>query len=168
VFFATFDQEVDLKARREIDGAGLHLFQGSREIGFIRDGTVGFVGFVSPEDAALAAKVAHRTLTNRRDPTSAWMPILPDYFLVTEGDRQRIVDPSGIVAALRPHPPDVPGAQDWAVEFELLPEERPDVFAIARARAMWAALLGSGSAGRMRQFIPEAESLQQHQATGRA
>ena len=39
-----------------------------------------------------------------------------------------------------------------ANELELLPRERYDVFALARARAMWAAILGIGVAGRMRQF----------------
>ena len=157
-----------MKARREVGGTGFQLFQGHREIGFVRHGTVGFVGFVSVDDAAFAAKVAHRALASRRDPTSAWMPILPDYSLAAAGDRQLIVDQSGILATLCPHPTDIPAGQDWAVEFKLLPEERPDVFAVARARVMWAALLERGSAGRMRQFIPDAEAVHNHHEAGRA
>ena len=156
-----------MKARREIGGTAFRLFLGEREIGFIRGGTVGFVGFMSADDAAFAGKVAHRTLASRRDPTRPWMPILPDHFLVIEGDRQHVVAPSGILATLRPPASDFPGDEDWGVEFELLPEERPDVIAVARARAMWTALLGSGAAGRMRQFIPGAGAPGHHHATGR-
>lgn len=147
-----------MKARREIGGMAFRLFQGKREIGFIRDGTVGFVGFRSADDAAFAGKVAHRTLASRRDPKWPWLPIRPDHVLVPEDDRQYLVVPSGILATLRPPPSGFPGGEGWGVEFELLPEERPDVFAIARARAMWTALLGSGAAGRMRQFIPDVKS----------
>jgi hypothetical protein len=142
-----------MKARREIGETAFRLFQGKREIGFIRDRTVGFVGFVNAEEAAYAGLVAHQALVNWRDPKRTWMPILlADHFLITEGDRQHVADLSGILATLRPPTSGFPEDEDWGVELELLPEEQPDVFALARARVMWTALLGSGVAGRMRQF----------------
>lgn len=144
-----------MKARRDIGGMAFRLFQGRREIGFIRDGTVGFVGFRSADEAAFAGKVAYRALASRRDPKRPWPPILPDHVLVPEGDRQYLVVPSGRLATLRPPPSGFPGGEGWGVELELLAEERPDVFAVARARVMWTALLGSGAAGRMRQFNPD-------------
>lgn len=157
-----------MRARREIGETAFRLFQGQREIGFIRGETVGFVGLMNADDAAFAGRVAHRTLASRRDPTRPWMPILAaDPFLVAEGDRQHLADPSGILATLRPPASGPPGNEDWGVELELLPEEQPDVIAVARARAMWTALLGSGVAGRMRQFIPGAEAPGHHHAPGR-
>jgi hypothetical protein len=156
-----------VKARRDIGGKAFRLFQGKREIGFIRDGTVGFVGFTNADDAAFAGQVAHRTLASRRDPKRPWLPLLPHHVLVPEGDRQYLVVPSGILATLRPPQSGIPEDEGWGVEFELLAEEQADVFAVARARAMWTALLGSGAAGRMRQFIPHRQAPDPHQASGR-
>lgn len=142
-----------MKARREIGGTGFRLFEGEREVGFIRGGTVGFVGFVNADEAAFAGRVAHLALASRRGTERPWTPSLPaDHFLVTERHRQHVVAPSGILATLRPPALGSPGEEDWGVELQLLPHEQYDILAIARARAMWTGLLGIGVAGRMRQF----------------
>ena len=142
-----------MKARREVDGSGFRLFEGEREIGYIRGKVVGFVGFVSADEAALAGRVAHMALANRRGTERPWSPSLPaDHLLVTEGGSRHVVAPSGILATLRPPAAGSPGGEGWGVELELLPRERYDIFALARARAMWAGILGIGVAGRMRQF----------------
>ena len=141
-----------MRARREFDESGYRLFEGEREIGYILDKVVGFVGFVNAEEAAFAGRVAHLALANRRGTERPWTPSLPaDHILVTEGGSRHVVAPSGILATLRPPAGGLPDGE-WGVELELLPRERYDVFALARARAMWAAILGIGVAGRMRQF----------------
>ena len=142
-----------MKAQREIGGTSYRLFEGNREIGFIRGGTVGFTGFVNAEEAALAGRVAHLALAARRNKPRPWTPSLPpDHRIVTDqGGHQLVVAPEGILATLTPPPA---GKQDggWSVQLELLPGERFEVLTIARARAMWTSLLGFGIAGRMRQF----------------
>lgn len=142
-----------MKARREIGGTAYRLFEGNREIGFIRGGTVGFTGFGNAEEAALAGRVAHLALVARRNKQRPWTPSLPpDHRILTDLDGRRlVVAPEGILATLTPPPP---GQQDggWSVELELIPSERFEVLTIARARAMWTSLLGFGIAGRMQQF----------------
>lgn len=142
-----------MKARRESGETGFRLFEGEREIGFIRDGRVGFTGFVSAADAAYAGRVAHLALAIRRGTETPWTPSLPaDHVLVMEGGREHVVARSGILATLLPPVAGLAGVEDWGVELQLLPQEQYDILAIARARAMWTGMLGSGVAGRMRQF----------------
>ena len=142
-----------MRARREIGETAFRLFQGGREIGFIRGGTVGFVGFMDADQAVYAGRMAHQALVHRRDPARPWMPGLPaDHFLVTEDGEQHVADPAGIFATLRPPASGLPEEGGWGVDLELLREEQADVIALSRARTMWTALLESGAAGRMRQF----------------
>ena len=120
-----------MKARRNIGESAYRLFEGDREIGFIRGGTVGFTGFVTAEEAAL-------------DPE----PALGSSHPHRPGGTRGRGGPGG-------DSPPPPGQQDeggWTVELELMPGERFEVLTIARARAMWTSLLGFGIAGRMRQF----------------
>ena len=143
-----------MKARREIGGTAYRLFEGDREIGFIRGGTVGFTGFVNAEEAALSGRVAHHALVARRNQQRPWTPSLPpDHRILLDQDGRRlVVAPEGILATLTPP---AAGPQDeggWSVELELNSSERFEVLTIARARAMWTSLLGFGVAGRMRQF----------------
>src|SRR5688500_20363422 len=93
-----------MKARREIGGTAYRLFEGDREIGFIRGGTVGFTGFVNTEEAALAGRVAHLALVARRNKQRPWTPSLPpDHRILTEqGGRRLVVGPEGILATLTP------------------------------------------------------------------
>lgn len=143
-----------MKARREIGGTAYRLFEGNREIGFIRGGTVGFIGFVNAEEAALAGRVAHLALAARRNKRRPWTPSLPpDHRILTDQDGRRlVVAPEGILATLTPPPAGQQEEGGWGVELELIPSERFEVLTIARARAMWTSLLGFGVAGRMRQF----------------
>ena len=143
-----------MKARREIVGTAYRLFEGNREIGFIRGGTVGFTGFVNAEEAALAGRVAHLALAARRTKRRPWTPSLPpDHRILSDQDGRRlVVAPEGILATLTPPPPEQQEEGGWSVELELIPSERFEVLTIARARAMWTSLLGFGIAGRMRQF----------------
>jgi hypothetical protein len=142
-----------MKARRDIGGTAYRLFEGNREIGFIRGGTVGFSGFVNAEEAALAGRVAHLALAARRSKRRPWTPSLPaDHRILTDQDGRRlVVAPEGILAALTPPPAGQPD-EGWSIDLELIPSERFEVLTIARARAMWTSLLGFGVAGRMRQF----------------
>jgi hypothetical protein len=142
-----------MKARRDIGGTAYRLFEGNREIGFIRGGTVGFSGFVNAEEAALAGRVAHLALAARRSKRRPWTPSLPaDHrILVDQDGRRLVVAPEGILAALTPPPAGQPD-EGWSIDLELIPSERFEVLTIARARAMWTSLLGFGIAGRMRQF----------------
>jgi hypothetical protein len=161
-------QETDMRARREIGETAFRLFQGGREIGFIRGGTVGFVGFMDADHAAYAGREAHQALLHRRDPARPWMPGRPaTHFIVTEGGRQHVADPSGILATLRPPASGLVEEGVWGVDLELLPEEQADVIAVGRARSMWTALLASGAAGRMRQFREGARRPVITLATGR-
>ena len=141
-----------MRARREIGEAAFRLFQGSREIGFIRGDRVGFVGFMDADEAVYAGRMAHQALVHRRDPGRPWMGLPADHFLVTEGDEQHVAGPSGILATLRPPASGLPEEVGWGVDLELLREEQADVIAVSRARTVWTALLESGAAGRMRQF----------------
>src|SRR5688572_28843523 len=95
-----------MKARREIGGTAYRLFEGDREIGFIRGGTVGFTGFVNAEEAALAGRVAHLALVARRNKQRPWTPSLPpDHRILTDQDGRRlVVAPEGILATLTPPP----------------------------------------------------------------
>lgn len=61
---------------------------------------------------------------------------------------------SVLATLLQPAPEN--SAQGWGFEIQLLPEERLEVFAIARARVMWRALRGTGIYRLMRQFRSEA------------
>jgi hypothetical protein len=142
-----------MRARREIGEATLRLFQGDREIGYIRGRTVGFFGFVNADEAGYAGWVAHVALATRRGPERPWQPgLMAEHLIVREGERQHVVARAGILATLRPPASDPSGEQDWGVELALWPEEEAEVIAVARARTMWTGLLGSGAVGRMRQF----------------
>jgi hypothetical protein len=119
-----------MRARRVGTGSEFRLFQYDREIGRV-DGTgVSFRGFEIPDDAILAATVAQRALVRRREQQ-------PD-----------TID----AATLLPPTPEVSGTDGWGFKIALLPGERVEVFALARARVIWRALQGTGVSRRMRQF----------------
>jgi hypothetical protein len=119
-----------MRARRVGAGSEFHLFQDEREIGRVDGTAVSFRGFETPDDAILAATVAQRALIRRREQQ-------PD-----------TVDP----ATLLPPTPEVSGIGGWGFKIALLPSERVEVFALARARVIWRALQGTGVSRRMRQF----------------
>jgi hypothetical protein len=119
-----------MRARRVGTGSEFRLFQDDREIGRV-DGTgVSFRGFEIPDDAILAATVAQRALVRRREQQ-------PD---------------TADAATLLPPTPEVSGIDGWGFKIALLPGERVEVFALARARVIWQALQGTGVSRRMRQF----------------
>jgi len=67
-----------------------------------------------------------------------------------------VIARSSVLATLLQPAPENSGIQGWGFEIQLLPEERLEVFAIARARVMWRALRGTGIYRLMRQFRSEA------------
>ena len=124
-----------MRIRPAVTGEGWALDVGERRVGYIRGSAVGFVGFASDEEAALAARMAYRVLTRRRsDATRPASEEEPRFGL------------------LPPDSPDTRGS--WGFEITLRPEESVDVFAMARARIMWNAIRASGLATAMRQFAP--------------
>jgi hypothetical protein len=125
----TVKEEV-MRARRVGNGSEFRLFQDEKEIGWVDATAVSFLGFVTQDDAALAASVAYRALVQR------W----PD-------DARPEESPT-----LLPPAPEEAAAGGWGFSIPLLPSERIEVFALARARVMWRALQGSGIFRRMRQF----------------
>jgi hypothetical protein len=74
---------------------------------------------------------------------------------VERGPTQLVIARAAVLATLLP--PDVEGSPvaGWGFEIELLPEERLDIFATARARVMWRALRSTGIHRRMLQFAAE-------------
>ncbi len=120
-------------------GIRFQLLDGTREIGYIRGGVVGFGGFDTREEAVEAASLAHRGLEQRRAmqaPTTG----TPEELLVWDrDDGTHVVARTGLVARLTP-PGTVGGPEGWGFEIRLLPEEREAVFAMSRARTMWRAL----------------------------
>lgn len=144
-----------MRARRGATSSEFRLFAGEREIGYINDTTVGFLGFASRTEAALAASVAHRGLARRRG-RQVRPANVPDDFLVMEhGSTQHVIATAGVLATLRPPGSDATPVAGWGFEIELLPEERLGVFAVGRARVMWRALRATGIYRRMRQFNTE-------------
>jgi hypothetical protein len=127
-----------MRARRVGTGSEFRLFQDEREIGRV-DGTgVSFRGFEIPDDAILAATVAQRALARRR----------------REQQPDTVED-----ATLLPPTPEVSGIDGWGFKIALLPGERVEVFALARARVIWRALQGTGVSRRMRQFADDLASI---------
>ncbi len=68
------------------------------------------------------------------------------------GSTQAVIAQAGVLATLLPPVPEETEIGGWGFEIELLPEERFEVFATARARVVWRALRGTGVYRRMRQF----------------
>lgn len=120
-----------MRARRVGTGSEFRIIQDELEIGRIGTGAVSFWGFATRDDAALAASAAYRALAQR------WP------------DAER---PQGSSASLLPPAPEAAAADGWGFSIPLLPSERMEVFALARARIMWRALQGTGISRRMRQF----------------
>jgi hypothetical protein len=120
-----------MRARRVGTGSEYRLFQDEQEIGWVDSTAVGFRGFATRDEAALAASAAYHALGQRRAaPEEAERPL----------------------PTLIPPAPEVSTASDWGFQISLLPSERMEVFALARARIMWRALQGTGISRRMRQF----------------
>ena len=119
-----------MRARRVGTRSEFRLFQDEREIGWLDGTAVSFRGFETPDDAILAATVAHRALVRRRDRQ-------PD---------------TADAATLLPPTPEMPGIGGWGFKIARLPSERVEVFALARARVICWALQGNGVSRRMRQF----------------
>lgn len=120
-----------MRARLSTTETEFRLFQDEQEIGYVDGTTVGFRGFASSAEAALAASVAYRSLARRRGEQEPSQDSLLDSL---------VVEPDGSPVA------------GWGFEIELLPEERLDIFATARARLMWRALRSNGIDRRMLQF----------------
>ena len=127
-----------MRAQRVGTGPEFRLFQDGQEIGHVDSSTVTFLGFVTREDAALAASVADRALAQRRGKQ--------------HGSPQAVSTPAGVRPTLLPPAPEESEIRGWGFEIALLPEERVEVFATARARVIWRALQGTGVYRRMRQF----------------
>jgi hypothetical protein len=120
-----------MRARRVGNGSEFRLFQDEKEIGRVDATAVSFMGFVTRDDAALAATMAYRALARRWQDAEA---------------RQE-----SLVTVLAPAPEEA-ATGGWGFEIALLPGERVEVFALARARVIWRALQGTGISRRMRQF----------------
>jgi hypothetical protein len=120
-----------MRARRLGSESEFRLFQDGKEIGHVDSTTVTFLGFMTRDDAALAASAAYRALAQR------WP------------DAERPEESSATL--LRPAPGGA-AAGAWGFEIPLLPSERMEVFALARARIIWRALQGTGISRRMQQF----------------
>jgi hypothetical protein len=125
-----------MRAQRIAAGPEFRLLQDGQEIGYVDGTRVSFRGFAARDDAALAASIAYRALSRRRKKQPHPMEESQD----------------GILATLLPPAPEDSEAGSWGFEIALLPEERFEVFAIARARVMWRALRGTGIDRRMHQF----------------
>jgi hypothetical protein len=121
------------------------------------DGTsVSFRGFETRDDAALAASAAHRALTKRRKKQPHRIEVPGDFVIMDQGSTSAVVAQAGVMATLLPPAPESSEIQGWGFEIQLPPEERLEVFAVARARVIWRELRGTGIYRRMRQFRPEA------------
>jgi hypothetical protein len=144
-----------VRARRDTARSKFRLFQDEQQIGYIDDTTVGFRGFAASADAALAASAAHRGLARRRGKQEQSRDSIEDFLVVDRGPTQFVIARAAVLATLLP--PDVEGSPvaGWGFEIELLPEERLDIFATARARVMWRALRSTGIHRRMLQFAAE-------------
>lgn len=141
-----------MRARRIAAGSEFRLLQDEQEIGYLDGIRVSFRGFVTRDDAALAASVAHQALTRRRGERRHSVDEPKDILVVDQGSTQAVIARAGILARLLPPAPEDSEVDGWGFETELLPEERFEVFAIARARVMWRALRGTGLDRRMHQF----------------
>ncbi len=119
-----------MRARRVGNGSEFRLFQDEKEIGRVDATAVSFLGFATRDVAALAGSAAYRALVQRGP------------------DAARPEEPP----TLLPPAPEEAAAGGWGFSIALLPSERIEVFALARARVIWRALQGSGIFRRMRQF----------------
>jgi hypothetical protein len=143
----------NMRARRITAGPPeFRLLQDEQEIGYVDGGRVSFRGFTTRDDAALAASVAHQALTRRRGEQPHSVDEPKDILVVYQGSTQAVIARAGILARLLPPAPEDSEVGGWGFEIELLPKERFEVFAIARARVMWRALRGTGIDRRMHQF----------------
>jgi hypothetical protein len=124
------ESEVKMRARRVATGSEFRLFQDEQAIGYVDGTSVSFRGLETPDDAALAASAAQHALARRREQ----QPGTAD-----------------VATLLRPSP-DESAIGGWGFKIALLPSERVEVFALARARVIWQALQGAGISRRMRQF----------------
>jgi hypothetical protein len=132
------------------------LFQNERQIGAVDGTSVSFRGFETRDDAALAASAAHRALTRRRKRQPHWVEAPEGFVIMDQGSTGAVVARAGVMATLLPPTPENSETEGWGFEIQLLPQERFEVFALARARVIWRALRGAGIDRRMRQFRPEA------------
>lgn len=141
-----------MRARRLGTGSEFRLFQDEQEIGHVDGTTVSFRGFATRDDAALAASVAHRALTRRRGEQPRSVDEPKNVLVMDHGSTQAVIAQAGVLATLLPPAPEETEIGGWGFEIALLPEERFEVFATARARVIWRALRGTGVYRRMRQF----------------
>jgi hypothetical protein len=144
-----------MRARGGTNKSEFRLFQDEQEIGYIDGTTVGFRGFATSAEAALAASAAHRGLARRRGEQTPSQDSLQDFLVVERGLTQHVIARAAVLATLRPPDPEGSPVAGWGFEIELLPEERLDIFATARARVMWRALRSTGIYRRMLQFGAE-------------
>src|SRR5688500_4768578 len=129
-----------MRARRVATTSAFRLFQNEQEIGYVDETRVNFRGFASRDDAARAASVAHRALTRRRGARSHSVDEPKDFLVVDQGSTQSVIARTAVRATLLPPALEESEIGGWGFELELLPEERFEVFAIARARVIWRAL----------------------------
>ena len=144
-----------MRARRLGIGSEFRLFQDEQEIGHVDGIAVSFFGFVNRDDAALAAWTASSALARRRGPGGPPAVASGDVFILDQGPTQAVISPAGVLATLLSPAPDESETEGWGFEIPLLPEERVEVFALARARVIWRALRSTGIYRRMRQFGEE-------------
>lgn len=145
-----------MRARRIGTGSEFRLLQDEQEVGRVEGSKVTFRGFETRDDAALAASAAHHALMKRRKKQPHRIEAPQDLVILDQGSTPAVVAPAGVMATLLPPIPENSEINGWGFEIQLLPEERFEVFAVARARVMWRALRGTGISRRMRQFRPKA------------
>jgi hypothetical protein len=144
-----------MRARRVATRSEFRLFQNDREIGYVDSTKARFQGFASRDDAALAASVAHRALARRRGERPHSMDEPKDFLVVDRGTTQVVIARTAVLATLLPPALEESESGGWGFEIELLPKERCEIFAVARARVIWRALRDTGIYRRMWQFDAE-------------
>jgi hypothetical protein len=144
-----------MRARRVATKSAFRLFQDDKEIGYVDGTRARFRGFASRDAAALAASLAHRALARRRGERPHSMDEPKDFLVVGQGSTQSVIARTAVLATLLPPTLEESESDGWGFEIELLPEERLEIFAVARARVIWRTLRSTGIYRRMWQFGAE-------------
>jgi hypothetical protein len=78
-----------------------------------------------------------------------------DFLVVGQDSAQSVIARTAVLATLLPPTREESESDGWGFEIELLPEERVEIFAVARARVIWRTLQSTGIYRRMWQFGAE-------------
>ena len=107
-----------MRARRGTNRSEFRLFQDEQEIGYVDDTTVGFRGFATSAEAALAASAAHRALARRRGVQEPSQESLEDFLVVKAVVHpQHVIARAAVQATLRPPAPEGSLLPGWGFEI---------------------------------------------------